>query len=190
MPEGELGSYSDPYAADKQSILDNLPLHIKIQMEPRLIQQEWSHKVTMVSFLGEAGGIAVVWKKILSGVIERVKYDGNTPTAFLTTENPRDLGIPLVPYGRIHCTVEYSGEDAEGVRKVVLKELPQWGRGTQITYRPPSDGMPIIEEAITTLKVVLDCDQQLHNWHPEAVTQGAIAQYLSTALAHEENEDG
>lgn len=116
----------------KERIRESLPQAAWVKHATVLID-EWTAQVCHPSELTASGGISYVTKDLLPGVLKRVGFT-QTPTAVVTSQPARELGLPY-PSVQVRCSLNVA--TPEGTREVVevTKYLTQLGYGDQVEQR-------------------------------------------------------
>ncbi|CAE7253927.1 unnamed protein product, partial [Symbiodinium sp. CCMP2456] len=108
-----------------QAIRDAMPLEAHLRGLPTLLSAEWDAPVLSYPQLSAQGGIALVPKTAIPGVIRTVGFTAQ-PTAILITQSPGSLGLGSYPHAQIECTILlHEGADKREIRDPVLVWLPE-----------------------------------------------------------------
>ena len=169
----------DDLEADQQyraRIRDALPSAAWNFTTPTLLPEEWDARVCLPHELSAAGGVTYVRKDQLPAVLKQVSFT-TAPTAVVTTQTARDLGLPYSSFA-IQCRLQIRNEEGQPEVVEVQKHLTQLGFGAPVEMAVSG---PCVMAPRTMHKMVIRYDVE-SGIAPEDLTTRIVATTLSAII--------
>jgi hypothetical protein len=163
-----------------QDVRANLPPHLLLMNQTRLLPSEWNTKVCLPHELGPKGGVALVKKSELAQVLKQVGQTTRA-TAIVMAQPAHELHMKGAPCTELWCTLQLPSET--GVTTAYVKRyLIQLGMDTAKQVKMETNGLTIVQQSLTMEKVVIRFDPA-GGWDVSSMSAIVVSDVLKSMIS-------